>query len=982
MTTDRVDIVVTDKVAPGTAKNLRNIGDAAKYSDNVINKLNTSLRAVDSTSLARLSTASAKLTNATAREISATARLENARARTAGVNARVAVTEQKLATEKQRTIAATSRSTIEETRSAVAKDKAKQSTINLALANSRLQLSNEKIVASSVATETAVHRRASAEARATTAAIGAKTANEKLAQARAKMAGETSKAARAAQQLTTEQARTESATERASAAAVRARTALLIEESASIRLAAAKRREALAHNGAAAAAVKASAASLAAAGGAGLAAHQTQNLVYQVNDIVVSLAAGQKPMTVLLQQGSQISTVFGPGAGLTRIMKGLGLATLGIAKQFLPVIVAAGVAATIFGALAHEINATSDVAVTMGDTFKASFQLISESIYRIIQPGINAIAPWFTAVYNTIIQDTKILVNGVIGFFMGTATIIVSAFNDLPATWNAIWASTWNGLLTVTQSALVFILNDTRNTINGVTALFVGSYGAVVAVWGVLPDAFARLGALAMNGLVRIIELGIKGVIGAVDGLLTFIGSAAEAVGASNPFADLINADDIVDLSSFKQTVPEVAQTISGAIADEFSSAFHTDFTQGIIDAVNLSDARVEITSAAKIIADDITSAFTADYAGSAFAAIKERAVALSLARAAAETDEATATGGAAAALSRKLEILQEIQGPLQDHLSDVSALTDLYTAGAISLGQFNQAFANLALVSDLRAVDIDLAGTPFADAAKLDEVRIAEQERLNIVRQALEARIISEQSAAERIVAINRQASKEVQEIEAARNSMILMGASDTFSSLAEAARGFAGEQSGIYKNLFILSKGFAIADSIIKIQQGVANAISLPFPANLAAVGVVAAQSANIVSSIQAVQFKRDGGQVTGPGGPRDDKIPHMLSNKEFVVNARDAQRNLSVLRAMNNGADIQREMFGGRQLRDGGEVQRSYRAPAPNQINVGTPSVSIGDVVVNISTRDPDTTVTITKSQQAAANARAVNYGQRNL
>jgi len=35
-----------------------------------------------------------------------------------------------------------------------------------------------------------------------------------------------------------------------------------------------------------------------------------------------------------------------------------------------------------------------------------------------------------------------------------------------------------------------------------------------------------------------------------------------------------------------------------------------------------------------------------------------------------------------------------------------------------------------------------------------------------------------------------------------------------------------------------------------------------------------------------------------------------------------------------------------------------------------------------VVNISTRDPDTTVTITKSQQAAANARAVNYGQRNL
>ena len=40
-------------------------------------------------------------------------------------------------------------------------------------------------------------------------------------------------------------------------------------------------------------------------GSAKLAGHQMQNLVYQLNDVVVSLFSGQKPMTVFMQQGSQ-----------------------------------------------------------------------------------------------------------------------------------------------------------------------------------------------------------------------------------------------------------------------------------------------------------------------------------------------------------------------------------------------------------------------------------------------------------------------------------------------------------------------------------------------------------------------------------------------------------------------------------------------------------------------------------------------------
>lgn len=49
---------------------------------------------------------------------------------------------------------------------------------------------------------------------------------------------------------------------------------------------------------------------------------------------------------------------------------------------------------------------------------------------------------------------------------------------------------------------------------------------------------------------------------------------------------------------------------------------------------------------------------------------------------------------------------------------------------------------------------------------------------------------------------------------------------------------------------------------------------------------------------------QFKADGGWINGPGGPRDDKVPAMLSNREFVVNARAAKEHGGLLEAINSG------------------------------------------------------------------------------
>ncbi|HCG9047903.1 TPA: hypothetical protein NJ686_004584 [Vibrio parahaemolyticus] len=80
----------------------------------------------------------------------------------------------------------------------------------------------------------------------------------------------------------------------------------------------------------------------------------------------------------------------------------------------------------------------------------------------------------------------------------------------------------------------------------------------------------------------------------------------------------------------------------------------------------------------------------------------------------------------------------------------------------------------------------------------------------------------------------------------------------SELFGSMSDVAGAFAGEQSGIFKAMFAASKAFSIAESIIKIQQGIANAAALPFPANIGAMATVASTTAGIVNTIKGTNLQ----------------------------------------------------------------------------------------------------------------------------
>lgn len=80
----------------------------------------------------------------------------------------------------------------------------------------------------------------------------------------------------------------------------------------------------------------------------GLAMAQRTNLIYQLNDVGVSLASGMNPLMVLIQQGSQIATIYsGQQGGVGKALKETASMAVSAATRFWP-LAAAG--AAVYGA--------------------------------------------------------------------------------------------------------------------------------------------------------------------------------------------------------------------------------------------------------------------------------------------------------------------------------------------------------------------------------------------------------------------------------------------------------------------------------------------------------------------------------------------------------------------------------------------------------------------------------------------------------
>ena len=212
-----------------------------------------------------------------------------------------------------------------------------------------------------------------------------------------------------------------------------------------------------------------------------------------------------------------------------------------------------------------DIKVTADGVVSLGDVFRSVFSFIVD----FLQPVID----WFGEAWETGLDN----VGGYVGDLLDVFTTVLGA-----------------------------IIDFVKTAVNTYIGVWAGAFKTVVGVWNLLPEAFKALGAAAINGLIDIVDKGISGIVKAVGNLLEFIGSAAELVGLDNPFAGL--ADDFsTGLDQFKiQGAGEVGEVFGqmGSIASgAFSEALNTDYIGTFVNTImgrarEIAEARAANTGA------------------------------------------------------------------------------------------------------------------------------------------------------------------------------------------------------------------------------------------------------------------------------------------------------------------------------------------------------------------------------------------------
>lgn len=217
-----------------------------------------------------------------------------------------------------------------------------------------------------------------------------------------------------------------------------------------------------------------------------LARHHMVNLGFQLQDIFVSLASGQKPLTVAIQQGAQIGGIASQaGVGMGTMAKQAAL----MVARFIPL--AAGLALVVgglttlrngmrngdkefegyaksLGATHAEMKKLGDLTVTYSDMAKGLFETIKNAT------SDNAFTDYFSELpdmaskaWDAMLKDGLDFVTRLYGNVVGIKKTIIDGWGDFPNLFNAIFVNAFNATL----KSIETFTNNTIGEINGLINL-------------------------------------------------------------------------------------------------------------------------------------------------------------------------------------------------------------------------------------------------------------------------------------------------------------------------------------------------------------------------------------------------------------------------------------------------------------------------------------------------------------------------------
>lgn len=662
----------------------------------------------------------------------------------------------------------------------------------------------------------------------------------------------------------------------------------------------------------------------------------------QMTDIVVGLSTGQSPFMVLMQQGGQLKDMFG---GIGPAIKGVGTYVMGLVNPY-------SVAAASVGLLTYavyqnrqEIDAATKIATTsLGANGDAAERLAVNMVAISDKTGqaIDEVSSMFITTNDGASEAINKLID--VGFSYDEARTKVAQYKD-SANFTALNADIdqhRREILKIGDSWTAAAIEVK----NYYTAADKGRQN--VALGGAIDPTMRFIGqALDLQTTMNTLTIeGNKAVKNSVDWINKEYLAADRVAGAEARLKEARAQSRKIAFSGNKEAIDQANALIAvrekeleqakkaGQPKTHKEKAYTEDAATRLLDQIN----QQTIAMQSQLDASDKLNSATQ-------ARIKFEQQIADL------KSKTQLTADQKSILSRSDEILQAYkqQEALQNSVKTLDdyrkmqeqvktkdertndllktrleLLEKAKATGQLKSGEYEKTRADIYqntdmqlpstvrnVVGNLTPTGGRLSGTFEGMQGQINEYDQAQRELQRWLAAQEEAYAKAGEITAEgeaRMTSIRQRAADANQVIEAQKNTIISAATQSLFDSTADIMRTGFGEQSAIYKVAFAASKAFAIADSMVKIQQAIASgAVSAPYPANIIAMASIAAQTASIVSNIQAVSgVGFASGGYTGPGGKFQ---PAGIVHKgEYVFDQASTNRiGVSQLEALRNGQPL---------------------------------------------------------------------------
>ena len=252
----------------------------------------------------------------------------------------------------------------------------------------------------------------------------------------------------------------------------------------------------------------------------GMARSQMLNLGFQLNDIGQTLATGMNPMTVLIQQGSQIVQIYSGQGGVNAALKDMGSIIGGLIRRLGPLLAVVGAVVGTLKLLQREVGIEiSDNAefqqlrdqvagldedvrdsiktfVTFGDVVKATFQVIGE---RIMDTGIGDALTDMGVQFSNLADFLTTAIPKALDLVVNSFRIMALAITRLIAAIPLSFNKSLLESLSVIQFRLAEILGAVGRTVEGIVNTLNETFNTDFKVGRGIFDAAAQLDELSLK---------------------------------------------------------------------------------------------------------------------------------------------------------------------------------------------------------------------------------------------------------------------------------------------------------------------------------------------------------------------------------------------------------------------------------------------------------------------------------------------------